>query len=111
MIVGIGIDVVEVARIERAMQNPRFVRRILCEEERAEGLSAGRVAGRWAAKEALAKALGRSLRWHQVCVANDDYGRPTLRVEGVAELAGCRVHLTITHERSVAAAVVVIERG
>ena len=60
MLRGLGCDVVEVSRIERAMQNPRFLARVFTERERAAIGRKGPVtaAGYWAAKEAVSKALG-----------------------------------------------------
>ncbi len=58
MIVGLGIDIVEVARIAEAMKNPRFIERILTPIEREFCTTPQKVAGRWAAKEAIAKAVG-----------------------------------------------------
>lgn len=108
MIVGIGIDVVSVARIEKAMENPRFVARILTENERRVGTHATRVAGRWAAKEALAKAIPSLRSWHAVEILNDPSGAPTVRFTD-SGLKAFRVHLSITHEKDWAAAVAVVE--
>lgn len=107
MIQGLGIDVVEVARIERAMRRPRFLERILTPGERETELTPARVAGRWAAKEAAAKAIDLSLTWQDVEVLHDASGRPLLKF--ATPLHGTRVHLSISHERGLAAAVVVVE--
>lgn len=107
MIRGIGIDVVDVRRIERAMANPRFIDRILTASERSGALTPSRVAGRWAAKEAAAKALGTHLRWHDVEVVGGGSEPPSLRL--VAGAPGAKLHLSISHERDLAAAVVVVE--
>lgn len=108
MIVGIGLDLVEVARICKAMRNPRFVHRILTDRERALSLTPERVAGRWAAKEAVAKAFAGKLGWHDVEVLAGPSGEPRVELQtGFAE--GMRIHLSITHERGMAAAVAVVE--
>ena len=107
MIEGIGIDVVDISRIERAMRRPGFVKRILTETERSIATTPARVAGRWAAKESIAKALGVNLRWHDVEILQDSTGAPHARVRSVAE---GRIHISITHERGQAAAVAVVER-
>lgn len=107
MIDGVGIDVVEVARIERAMQRPGFVERILTSAERNVIRTPGRVAGRWAAKEAIAKALGLDMAWHDVEILPDSNGAPQVSVRKGFE--NRRIHLSITHERGHAAAVAIIE--
>ena len=107
MIEGVGIDVVEVARIERAMRRAGFVERILTEAERSVIRTPGRVAGRWAAKEAISKALGCPLNWHDVEILPDSTGAPQVSVRGGFESR--RIHLSITHERGHAAAVAIIE--
>jgi holo-[acyl-carrier protein] synthase len=109
MIVGIGLDLVEIARIEGAMRNPRFLQRILTERERASCVKPTQVAGRWAAKEAVAKALGISLSWQQVEILNDDHGKPIAKIDH-PEIERYQVLVSITHERSHAAAVAVLER-
>lgn len=109
MIVGVGLDVVSVARIERAMRHPRFLRRILTSSELAMELTAERVAGQWAAKEALAKAVGRPLRWHDVSILRNDLGAPEV-VWHRPVLEGIRVWVSLSHEREMAVAMVVLER-
>lgn len=106
MIQGIGADVVQIERIRKAMRNPRFVRRILTEAERAHADSAVFVAGRWAAKEAIAKAMGCSLSWQDVEVLPSANGAPVVRWRNGWSR---RIHVSISHERSVALAVAVWE--
>jgi holo-[acyl-carrier protein] synthase len=99
MIIGMGNDLVDVRRIERALKRfgSRFEQRVFCEAERAlaarrKGAGARMVAGtyakRFAAKEACAKALGTGLKegvsWQDIEVVNDDLGRPSLRLSGKA---------------------------
>lgn len=124
MIVGIGMDVVDVARIARLLDAPaagRFVERCFTPGERAYCEAhvdrATRYAARFAAKEALAKALGApaGLRWTEVEVERGEGGAPRLRLRGAAEAAARSrgvgaVHLTLTHDAGVAAATVVLER-
>lgn len=114
MILGIGIDVTEVARFARAASRPGLLARIFTAAER--DASVQRMAGRFAAKEAFAKALGApsGLAWEDVEVRSDDDGKPFFAYSGtVAELVAARginhVHLSITHDAGVAAAVVVCE--
>ncbi|MFN3683337.1 MAG: holo-ACP synthase [Fimbriimonadaceae bacterium] len=106
MIAGLGIDLVSVDRIRRAMANPRFTQRILTKRERGAGdLTAEHVAGRWSAKEAVSKCLGRPLRWHDVEVLPDANGAPRAFLREGLLPEGCAILLSITHERSMAAAV------
>jgi holo-[acyl-carrier protein] synthase len=126
MIFGIGADVVEVPRVERllARYGERFAGRVLHAAEwegfRASFARAVYLAGRFAAKEAFAKALGTGLR-HPVSltrigVTNDPLGKPQLQLDAALEAlleaqgVGAR-HVTLTHERSVACAFVVLERN
>jgi holo-[acyl-carrier protein] synthase len=111
MIVGLGLDLVDIARIERAMENPRFIYRVLTESERAMCRTPQCVAGRWAAKEAISKALGLRLTWQQVEVLPDATGAPKVNVDHPNFNPGrLRIHVSITHERQQAAAVAVLER-
>ena len=112
MIVGLGVDLVEVARIRRAMRQPRFLERIMTPAERTGALTAERVAGRWAAKEAVAKAVGIFLRWHDVEILNLESGQPVALVSCEAQdMAGQRVHLSISHVKGHAVAVAILERA
>ena len=116
MIVGVGIDVVQVARFERALlRTPRLRERLFTDDEQAldrvESLAA-----RFAAKEAVAKALGApgGLSWRDAEVVQDDSGRPRLLLHGaVAEEAAAQGittwHLSLSHDGDVATAVVVAE--
>lgn len=115
MIVGIGIDVCEIARFEAAEQrHPGFARRFLTEDE--AGLHLASRAARFAAKEALAKALRieRWLGWHDAEVVTDEFGRPEFHTRGTVaermrELGANRVHVSLTHDGGVAMAMVVCE--
>ena len=116
MIVGVGIDVVQVARLERALaRTPRLAVRLFTEGERASVRSES-LAARFAAKEAVAKALGApgGLRWTDAEVVSDPSGRPRLVLRGgVAEEAAAQGittwHLSLSHDGGVATAVVVAE--
>ncbi|WP_435103762.1 holo-ACP synthase [Arhodomonas sp. AD133] len=123
-IVGIGSDIVAIARIRRLAADPdsRFARRVLCEAERSHGRRqadfAAFVARRFAAKEAGAKALGTGIAagigFHDLMVSNDGRGAPSLALTGrAAERADAlgvhRCHLTISDEREYAVAFVVLE--
>ena len=116
MIVGVGIDVVQVARLERALaRTPTLAGRLFTDTER-ERSRVESLAARFAAKEAVAKALGApgGLRWRDAEVVTDDSGRPRLRLHGgVAEEAEAQGistwHLSLSHDAGVATAVVVAE--
>ena len=111
MIEGIGLDVVEVRRIAKAMKNPAFLARILTVGEQGLSMSASRAAGRWAAKEALAKCIPRLHRWHDVEILNNADGSPSVRLApGILDSSMFVVHLSISHERGIAAAVAVLEK-
>lgn len=112
MIVGLGTDIVEIARIEEAMhRNPRFVYRILTEKERSMCTLPHCVAGRWAVKEAIAKAIGLPLTWQQVEVLPDEIGAPKATVDSRDfDPVRLRLHVSISHERTHATAVAILER-
>jgi holo-[acyl-carrier protein] synthase len=126
MIVGLGMDVVDVARIERILAGPpgraeRFLARCFTAAERAycepARDRATRYAARFAAKEAASKALGApaGISWHDVEVARGE-GAPSLVLRGVAAAAAdragaARVLVTLTHDAGVAAATVILEAG
>ncbi|MDQ7992436.1 MAG: holo-ACP synthase [Propionicimonas sp.] len=114
MIVGIGIDVTQVSRFTAAAAREGLLERIFTESE--QDASIQRMAGRFAAKEALAKALGAptGLVWTDVEVRRDEAGKPYFACTGtvadrVAELGIANLHLSITHDAGIAAAVVVCE--
>jgi len=123
MILGTGVDVVEVARLAAAVarRGDRFLARVFTRRELAEARG-GRaryqgLAGRFAAKEAVLKALGtglRACRWHDVEVRRGAGGRPEVVLAGrLAERARAagveRLHLSISHTRGHAVAVAVAE--
>jgi len=124
MIVGCGVDTVEVNRIRRAVERfgRRFLERIFTPGEIAyvdrKRNRWERYAARFAAKEAGMKALGtglrRGVRWRDFEVANAASGKPALRLHGEAAriAAGLGVqatHLSLTHTRDSAVAVVILE--
>ncbi|MEZ4407261.1 MAG: holo-ACP synthase [Polyangiales bacterium] len=122
MIVGLGIDVVGVARIERLIERwgERIEARVLTEPERVDAPRTARraewIAGRIAAKEAGLKALGvpDGVGWQSVEVVSARPSPPGLRFHGAAKsraesMAIARAHVSITHDGGVAAAVVVLE--
>jgi holo-[acyl-carrier protein] synthase len=126
MIFGVGVDLVRVDRIDKAIKRfgERFLRRVFTPREIE--YCTGRIwavsgfAMRFAAKEAFSKALGVGLRqggirWREVEVVPDPRGKPEILVSGRAarlcEEAGIRgMHLTLTDEDNHAVAVVILEK-
>lgn len=125
MIVGIGIDLVEIERLAKALRahGGRFEERVFTQAERdhcrdrADRVRA--LAARFAAKEACLKALGtgwaQGLSFRQVEVVRNEGAPPELRLSGAAArrataLGVRRTHVSLTHEPGIAAAVVVLER-
>jgi holo-[acyl-carrier protein] synthase len=124
MILGIGTDLCEIGRIERALERwgERFALRVLVESEmqrfRRHRKPAAYLAKRFAAKEAMSKALGTGIHypvnWHGMWVENARSGKPSLRFSGpMAEYLAKRgvetVHLSLTDETGMACAFVVVE--
>lgn len=114
MIKGIGIDIIELSRIQDILnRQKRFVDRVLTPNERLkfEDLSPARkvefLAGRFAAKEAYSKAngtgIGEELSFLDIEIETDDSGKP------VITKPRSRAHLSISHSRDYAAAQVIIE--
>lgn len=120
MIKGLGTDIVEIARFERAA--PRFAERVLTAAELAiyqqQPQPLAYLAKRWAAKEAAAKALGtgiaQGVTFQDFHTSNDAAGRPQLRLSGraaeLAEALGVRCcHLALADEKHYAVATVILE--
>lgn len=124
MIVGIGVDIAETARVEKlsAKFGQRFARRILTTDELQEfdrrKHSSSYLATRFAAKEAVAKALGtgigEQLGFHSIQIDNDDKGKPLLRFMGTAVdlIAGLNIKnalISLSDEKHYVVAMVVLE--
>jgi holo-[acyl-carrier protein] synthase len=115
VIVNIGVDIVEIARLQSALRRTPGLRdRLFTEGERTGGPAS--LAGCFAAKEAVAKALGApaGLRWADVEVVHDQAGRPALVARGTVAQAAARCgvlrwHLSITHDGGLSVAMVVAE--
>jgi holo-[acyl-carrier protein] synthase len=116
VIVGVGIDVVDIARFGAELDRaPRLRERLFTPTERDLPLAS--LAARFAAKEAVAKALGAppGMRWVDATVVRGDHGAPSLHVEGTVlaradELGVSRFHLSMSHDAGIASAVVIAER-
>lgn len=115
MIIGVGIDVVDVERFGETLERTPGLRdRLFTAEER--GLVLNSLAARFAAKEALAKALGApvGLNWQDCTVHKGEDGRPHLHVTGTvgarADALGVHaLHISLSHDAGIASAVVVAE--
>jgi holo-[acyl-carrier protein] synthase len=122
-IVGLGVDICEIARMERAIaRHPSLRERVFTAEERAycetKARPAESYAGRFAAREAVIKALGgyRGKRWQDIHVERAPSGAPRIALEGNAarradSLGIDRILVTFTHERAHAVAFAVAVRG
>jgi len=123
MITGVGIDVVYVKRMERWLLNSRLLERYFHPEEIEFASSKGKsgaqsLAVRFAAKEAFGKALGTGLAGltlKDIAVLNKAGGKPEMKLSGTAQIAlnksgADKVHVSLTHERETAIAMIVLER-
>jgi holo-[acyl-carrier protein] synthase len=129
MIVGFGIDLVEVSRVARLIDGgkslrqreraTRFLERCFTAHERAycdaRRDRASRYAARFAAKEAVTKALGapRGLRWTDIEVSRAE-GAPSVKLSGAGKKAARKlgveaIHVTLSHDGGIAAAAVILE--
>ncbi len=122
MIRGIGVDVVHVRRIEHWLTVPGLVERFFHPLELESALARGStaalsLAARFAAKEAFGKALGsglRGMRLADIRVINKHNGQPAMELYGSAlerflESGADEIHLSLTHERDNAIAMIVLE--
>ncbi|WP_158738589.1 holo-ACP synthase [Alteribacillus sp. YIM 98480] len=116
MIYGIGLDIVELKRIERLLnKNTRFEERVFTpkERDRLKAYQGQRrlefAGGRYAAKEAFAKAAGtgisREFGFQDIEVDSDKSGKPFIKQEGTK----MKIHVSITHSEEYAAAQVILE--
>ena len=123
MIIGIGVDVVDVARFETSLtRTPAMAERLFTQRERTDDngteLTPVRLAARFAVKEALAKALGApgDLAWHDCEVLSQESGQPYIVTSGTVEQA-CRFrgvdtwHVSMSHDGGMAVAYVIAERS
>ena len=125
MILGVGVDIVEVARIETAIKRhgQRFLKRVFTEREieycLGKGPAAGAYfAGKFAGKEAFVKAIGTGIaagvRWRDVEILNDPAGKPYLAISGAArekmeQLGARNAVVSISHTKNYAVAVAILE--
>jgi len=126
MIAGIGVDIVDIARIQALLDRygERFLGRVYTEAETAYAMrganKAERLAGRFAAKEAVMKALGtgksQGILWKDIETLRARSGKPEVRLHGQAVKwaklrGGGAVHVSITHDGGKAMAFVILEKA
>lgn len=120
MIIGNGVDLIEISRVAKAIENPQFCKRVFTEEELLESKMLGhRLAGFFAAKEAMLKAMGTGLSnfsWQEIEVRHNSKGAPFLELYGkvqsfLTENRVSRIHLSISHCKEYAVAQVILEAG
>jgi holo-[acyl-carrier protein] synthase len=114
LIVGIGIDIVELSRIEKLVEHEKFINRILTKNEQVlfQSLSLQRriefLAGRFAAKEAYSKAkgtgIGKALSFQDIEILKDKNGKPFLN-----STFNGNVHISISHSNNYAVAQIILE--
>lgn len=118
MIVGVGVDLIEVERIKKACQREAFLSRVYTEEERRQaGKNISRLAGNFAVKEAVSKVFGTGFRtfWPvEIEVLRDEFGKPYVKLYGEAKKLAAsmgikQIHVSITNTVSDAAAFAVGE--
>lgn len=123
MIIGIGTDLIEVARIKKNMDNPNFLKKVftpkeieLSEYKQSKEQS---LAARFAAKEACMKALGtgwaEGISFHEIEILNDEMGSPKVRLMGKTlkkahSLEVKAIHISLSHLKDIATATVILEK-
>ncbi|MFA9398491.1 MAG: holo-ACP synthase [Clostridiaceae bacterium] len=119
MIVGVGTDIIEIKRVEKAL-NDKFIKTLFNEEEyryEDKSLRLESVAGKFAAKESVAKALGTGFRgfsFKDIIILKDDIGKPYVKLmnkaKTIAESYGnYKIHLSISHSKENAIAYAILE--
>ncbi|MDZ7318929.1 MAG: holo-ACP synthase [candidate division KSB1 bacterium] len=123
---GIGIDIIEVPRIEKQLGSgaESFIRRVFSDSEVSYCESklknkAQNYAVRFAAKEAFFKAIGtgwrKGLSWRDVAMTNDELGKPSIVVSGQAQkiidaLHVSKIHVSVSHLNQMAVAIIILEQ-
>ena len=126
MIIGIGVDIIEIERVRRAIQNnKKFLSKLFTEREIdyfiSRNMNSEVIAGNFAAKEAVSKALGTGIRgfsFKDIEILRNELGKPEVILHSGANLIGnklvgnnnsLRIHLSISHNNSNAIAYSVLE--
>ncbi|MCF7920594.1 MAG: holo-ACP synthase [Candidatus Cloacimonetes bacterium] len=123
MIIGIGTDLIEVARLEKSVNKPAFLKKVftdkeleLCEKKQSRLQS---LAARFAAKEACMKALGtgwaKGVCFYEIEILNDEKGTPRINLLGktrdLAEKLGVQnISISLSHIKNIATATVILEK-
>jgi holo-[acyl-carrier protein] synthase len=124
VVVGIGIDLVEIHRMKQAIERTAFIKRVFTPDEESYCTGRGRqsaasYAARFAAKEAVMKALGTGLSgggtWQDIEVLPDELGKPVMSLTGffgdlARELGVTRIHVSLSHAQDYATAQVLLWR-
>lgn len=118
MIIGIGTDLIEIHRVERACEKEGFISRVYSEREREFlGPISEKYADNFAVKEAVSKMFGtgfRGIQMNEIEVFRDELGKPYVKLNGAAERLAQRlmirkIHVTITNTKEYASAYVIGE--
>ena len=122
MIIGVGIDQLEVARMARKLQNADLKHKLFSRTEQAycdkQGHPAQHYAARFCAKEAFLKALGTGWRgdfeFYEIEIHPDPSGRPTIELSGGVQryaegIGATRIHVSMSHLSEIASAIVILE--
>lgn len=113
MIIGIGVDIIEISRIKEAVgkYGDNFLKRVYTAKEiKYCQRRYHQLAVRFAAKEAYAKAIGTgitNINWHDIEVVNNRSGKPGLAIKGTIKK---KVHVSLSHSRDYAVASVYVEK-
>lgn len=114
MIKGIGTDIIEISRIEKACESISFIEKIYTAKEMDEYIKRNSnityLAGRFAAKEAVSKALGTGMRgisFKDIEILSDNLGKPFVNIN--KDMRSVNIHITISHSKENAVAFCVIE--
>ncbi|OQB23296.1 MAG: Holo-(acyl-carrier-protein) synthase [Firmicutes bacterium ADurb.Bin182] len=121
MVVGTGIDIIEVDRVSDAAERQSFFERVFTPQERAyfvkQNHNPQTIAGTFAAKEATAKALSagfNGIKWQDIEILRDESGKPYVKLWNAAEkrmhdLGGKSIHISISHIKALAVAQAILE--
>lgn len=122
MIKGTGVDIVEISRIRKSLNNEKFISRIFTEQEQAycngrNVLKASSYAARFAAKEAVVKAFGTGMRggtWQDIEVVVDEGGAPHIKLHGYFAYSATKrkiynIFISLSHSKEYAIAQAVLE--
>ena len=126
MILGVGVDIIEIERIDNATKNQnKFLNKIFTENElqyfRKRSMNSEVIAGNFAAKEAISKTLGtgfRNISFLDIEILRDKLGKPIVNIENkikknIEHIFGggqvYKIHITISHSKSNAVAYAVLE--